>query len=601
MGKAVGIDLGTTFSLVAAVEGGEPVVFPTAEGGRLLPSVVAITKTGERAVGWLAKRQAMLNLENTVYSIKRLMGCQFNDPSVKSAMKRLPYKITEAANGDAWVVMRGKEYSPAEVSAMILYRLKSDAEAYLGEKITDAVITVPAYFNDSQRQATKDAGTIAGINVLRIINEPTAASLAYGIHKEEGMTVAVYDFGGGTFDISIMEVGIDNFRVKATNGDTHLGGDDIDDRVVDWICEEFRQQNGVDLRHDSVALQRVREAAEKAKHDLSTLEQTEINLPYIINSESSPTHLVLSMTRKKLESLVSDLISKTFDCCRQALSDAELKPAQINEVILVGGSTRIPRVQEEVSRFFGKEPRRGIDPDEAIALGAATYAGMLTGQLKGISLMDVTPLTLGMRTVGGEATPIIKRNTVVPIRKGQIFTTVSDFQHLMDINVYQGESRKFDDNRMLGSFTFHGIPEAPAGKAKIEVNFGIDIDGILDVSARDMTTGKLQAMTITASGGLSKEEVERMALEFKTRNNAELLVYKAKKILQNSEDKIANELVQEIEGKVAILKSALDGENMSIINDTMRILSETLEAVDADELLQEALTLSGSDTHSDEL
>lgn len=592
MGKTVGIDLGTTFSLIAAIEGGEPVVFPTAEGGRLLPSVVAMTKTDERIVGWLAKRQAVLNLENTIYSIKRLMGTRFKDASVKGARKRLPYEITEAANGDVRVTMRGRVYSPPEISAIILHRLKTDAENYLGEEVTDAVITVPAYFNDNQRQATKDAGTIAGLNVLRIINEPTAASLAYGMQKENGMTIAVYDFGGGTFDISILEIGEKDFRVKATNGDTHLGGDDLDDRIVDWMCDEFMKENNVDLRRNNVALQRVRDAAEKAKHDLSSLEQTEVNLPFIATDDQGPKHLVIPITRAKLESLVSDLIKKTIDCCRQALADAKLTPSQIGEVLLVGGSTRIPKVQDEVLRFFGKEPRKGIDPDEAIAMGAAVFAGMLSGQVEKTKLMDVTPLTLGMRTVGGEATPIIPRNTTIPTRRSQIFKTVTDYQHLMDIQVYQGEHRMFDDNEMLGKFTFHGIPEKRAGEAKIEVTFSIDEDGLINVNARDLATANEQKMTISASSGLTREEVRQLALNFQTRNNAEALVERAGKLLHYSGDQVPAELVEEIESGIAAAKSTLAGEDIAEISRNMKMLSELLEKAGDGIYKEEAMPVS---------
>lgn len=592
MGKTVGIDLGTTFSLIAAIEGGEPIVFPTAEGGRLLPSVVAMTKTEERIVGWLAKRQAVLNLENTIYSIKRLMGTRFKDASVKGARKRLPYEITEAANGDVRVTMRGRIYSPPEISAMILHRLKSDAEKYLGEEVTDAVITVPAYFNDNQRQATKDAGTIAGLNVLRIINEPTAASLAYGMHKEHGMTIAVYDFGGGTFDISILEIGEKDFRVKSTNGDTHLGGDDLDNRIVDWMCDEFMKETRIDLRHNNVALQRVRDAAEKAKHDLSSLEQTEVNLPFIATDDQGPKHLIVPITRAKLESLVSDLIKRTIDCCRQALADARLSPSQISEVLLVGGSTRIPKVQDEVFRLFGKEPRKGIDPDEAIAMGAAFYAGMLSGQVEKTMLMDVTPLTLGMRTVGGEATPIIPRNTTIPTRRSQMFKTVTDYQHLMDIQVYQGEHRMFEDNEMLGKFTFHGIPEKPAGEAKVEVTFSIDEDGLINVGARDLATANEQKITISASSGLSKEEVHQMALDFQTRNNAEALVERAGKLIQYSGDQMPEDLVEEIEGGIAATKLALAGDDIPRINGDMNTLSGLLEKVGAGTSAQEPLPVS---------
>ena len=526
MGKVVGIDLGTTFSLVAAMENGEPVIIPIAEGGRLLPSVVAMTKTKERLIGGLAKRQAVYNAEDTIYSIKRLMGCKYADPSARIAMKRLPYKIGEAPNGDVRVTMGGKEYSPQEISAMILYKLKLDAEAYLGEEVTDAIITVPAYFNDAQRQATKDAGAIAGLNVLHIISEPTAAALAYGLHKYKGgeNTIAVYDLGGGTFDISVLEINSGTFRVRSTSGDVHLGGDDFDDRIVDWVCSEFRRENGIALEQDKMAMQRIRDAAQNAKHDLSAIEQTEINLPYITSDKTGPKHLIISLTRTQLESLVIDLIKKSLDHCRRALDDVDLSASQIDEVLLVGGSSRMPRVQEEVERFFGQEPHKGIDPDEAIVMGAAIHAGMITGKVRDVSFLDVTPLTLGIRTVGDAATPVIRRNTTVPANETRTFATSSDFQRSMDILVYQGENPIFSENKMLGSFNIGSLNPAPAGVVKIDVTFNIDADGILNVLARNKENGDKKEITISVSSGLSEEEVAQISQEFETRNSAEALL-----------------------------------------------------------------------------
>ncbi|HJX69579.1 MAG TPA: molecular chaperone DnaK [Dehalococcoidia bacterium] len=581
MGRAVGIDLGTTHSRVATVEAGEVIVVPIAEGGRLLPSVVAISKTGERLVGWLAKQQVELNPENTVYSIKRLMGCQFRDSSVQSDMKRLPYKVTEGPNGDVRVIMGGRQYSPPQISAMILHRLKSDAEDYLGEKVTDAVISVPAYFNDSQRQATKDAGTIAGLNVLRIISEPTASSLHYGMHKEGELNLAVYDFGGGTFDVSVLDVASSAFRVKSTNGDSHLGGDDFDNRIVSWICNEFKKECGIDLRQDRIALQRIRDASQKAKHELSGMERTEIVISHIVSDAAGPRHVVLSITRAQFESLVLDLIQKSFDSCHQALADARLSPSQINEVLLVGGTTRIPRVREEVRRFFGKEPRKGIDPDEAVVQGAAVCAGMLTGQVKGTSLVDVTPLTLGIRTLGGEATPVVPRGTIIPAHRSRVFSTANDLQNSIEIQVFQGEHRRFDDNTMLGSFEFVGLPLAHAGVAKIEVSFDIDANSILDISARDITTGKKKEMVITASSGLSREEVEQMALDFEIRSNAETLVHQAKETVQDLKDKLSLDLVKKVEGGINKIELALAGEDTSLVSSTMQTLSEMLQMVRA--------------------
>jgi len=595
MGRTVGIDLGTTFSLVATMQGGEPVIIPTAEGERLLPSVVAMSKTGERLVGWLAKRQIITNPENTVYSIKRLMGRKFKDPTVQDDIKRLPYKITEAPNGDCRVVMGEKEYSPSEISAMILQKLKADAEAYLGDKVTDAVVTVPAYFNDSQRQATKDAGTIAGLNVLRIINEPTASSLAYGLDKKDEATIAVYDLGGGTFDISLLEIGEGTFQVKSTSGDTHLGGDDIDQRIMDWLCDEFKRESGIDLRQDKMALQRVRDAAEKAKRELSTMQQTEINLPYITADASGPKHLTMTLTRAKLEQLAMDIIEKSIGPCRQALSDASLTPAQVNEVILVGGQTRMPLVQDKIAQFFGKELSKGINPDEAVALGAAIQAGVLKGEVREVLLLDVTPLTLGIETLGGVATTLIPRNTTIPSSKSQNFSTAADNQPSVEIHVLQGERPIAADNKTLGRFMLDGILPAPRGIPQIEVAFDIDANGILNVSARDKGTGKEQKITITASSGLAQEEVERMRQEaethaaedqrrkeeVETRNVADTLVYTAEKTLRDQGDKVPSDLKQQAEGKIAAVRSALQGQDIDYLRRTAEELSQILQQIGA--------------------
>ena len=591
MGKAIGIDLGTTLSVVAVMEGGEPKIIPSAEGGNLVPSVVAISKNGERLVGEIAKRQSIVNPENTVFSIKRLIGRKFEDASVQYDIKRLPYKIVPAPNGDCRVVMGGKDYSPQEVSAMILQKLKADAEAYLGEKITDAVITVPAYFNDSQRQATKDAGAIAGLNVLRIINEPTASSLAYGMDKTGDRTIAVYDLGGGTFDISILDIGDGTFQVKSTNGDTHLGGDDIDQRIMDWICDEFRKESGIDLKQDRMALQRIKDAGEKAKKELSTVAQTEINLPFITADASGPKHLTMNLSRAKLEQLAADLIERTLEPLRQALKDAGITASQVDDVVLVGGQTRMPKVQEVIRQFFGKEPVKGVNPDEAVGLGAAIQAGVLKGEVGEVLLLDVTPLTLGIETLGGVATPLIPKNTTIPTEKSQIFSTATDNQPSVEIHVIQGERPMAGDNRTLGRFMLDGILPAPRGVPQVEVAFEIDANGILNVSARDKGTGKEQKITITASSGLSKDEVEKMRQEaerhagedsrrkeeVETRNAADSLAYTAEKTLREHGDKLPADVKQEIEGKTTALRMALQGQDVSAIKSAMQAVSDAIQ------------------------
>ena len=595
MGRIVGIDLGTTFSLIATMEGGEPVIIPNREGERLTPSVVAIDKKGERLVGLLAKRQAITNPENTIFSIKRLIGRKYRDTEVQNDIKRLPYKIIEASNGDAKVVMGGKEYSPAEISAMILQKLKIDAEAFLGEKVSDAVITVPAYFNDSQRQATKDAGVIAGLNVLRIANEPTASALAYGLDKKKEEMIAVYDLGGGTFDISILELGEGTFQVKSTNGDTHLGGDDIDLKVMDWLTEEFKKEQGIDLRQDRMALQRLKDAAERAKRELSTVGQTEINLPFITADASGPKHLNITLTRAKLEQLAADLMERSIEPCRKALSDAGLTAAQITDVILVGGQTRMPKVQDMVRQFFGKEPIKGINPDEAVALGAAIQGGVLKGDVKDVLLLDVTPLTLGIETLGGVATPLIPRNTTIPTSKSQVFSTAADNQPSVEIHVLQGERPMATDNKTLGRFILDGILPAPRGVPQIEVTFDIDANGILNVRAQDKGTGKEQKITITASSGLTKDEVEKMRREaeahaaedtrkkeeVETKNVAEATVYSAEKTIREYGDKIPADLKSEVEGKIAAVRSALQGTDMNYMKSALQALNDSMQKIGA--------------------
>ncbi len=600
MAKVVGIDLGTTKSAVAVMESGEPVVITLSDGGRVLPSIVAVSKTGERLVGQIAKRQAIINPENTIYSIKRFMGRKWDEPPgrelpVEEDAHRKTYKITKGPNNEVRVVMGGKEYSPPEISAMILQKLKVDAEAYLGEKVNDVVITVPAYFNDAQRQATKDAGAIAGFNVLRIINEPTAAALAYGMDKKKEKTVAVYDLGGGTFDISVLELGEGTFQVKSTNGDTHLGGDDFDQRIMDWLCDEFKRDQGIDLRQDRMALQRLKEAAEKAKIELSTVPQTDISLPFITADASGPKHLNITLTRSKLEQLLMDLVEKTLVPCKQALADAGVTAAQLDDVILVGSQTRMPLVQEKVKQFFGKEPDRSINPEEAVARGAAIQGGVLKGEVKDVLLLDVTPLTLGIETLGGVATPLIPRNTTIPTAKSQVFSTAADNQPSVEIHVLQGERQMAADNRTLGRFMLDGILPAPRGLPQIEVTFDIDANGILSVRAQDKGTGKEQKITITSSSGLSKSDIEKMQREaeahaaedakhreeVETRNMADNMAYTAEKTLKEQGSKIPDNIKSEVEAKIATVREALKGTDSNQIKSSAEELSQVMQKVGA--------------------
>jgi molecular chaperone DnaK len=577
MSKIIGIDLGTTNSVVAVMEGGEPVVITNPEGGRLTPSVVAFTKTGERLVGQVAKRQAVTNPENTIFSIKRFMGRKFDE--VSEEMKMVPYQVVRASNGDARVNANGKEYSPPEISAMILQKLKQSAEEYLGQPVTKAVITVPAYFNDAQRQATKDAGQIAGLEVMRIVNEPTAAALAYGLDKKKDETIAVYDFGGGTFDLSILEVGEGVVEVKATNGDTHLGGDNLDQRIIDWIITEFKKTEGIDLGKDRMALQRLKESAEKAKMELSTVMETDINLPFITADQTGPKHLQMKLTRAKFEQLVDDLLQRTVGPTKQALADAGVDLSKIDEVVLVGGSTRIPRVQAIVKELFGKEPHRGVNPDEVVAVGAAIQAGVLAGDVKDLLLLDVTPLSLGIETLGGVMTTLIPRNTTIPTRKSEIFSTAADSQTSVEVHVVQGERPLARDNRTLGRFHLVGLPPAPRGVPQIEVTFDIDANGIVNVSAKDLGTGKEQKITITSSSGLNKDEVERMMKEadshadedkkrreeIETRNKADQAIYGAERLVKDMGDKVSASDRQAIETAIEELKKANESNDTAAI------------------------------------
>ena len=595
MAKIIGIDLGTTNSVAAVMSGGEPIVIPSAEGERLVPSVVAMNKNNERLVGRVARNQAITNPQNTIFSVKRFMGRKTGDPEVERTKKRVPYGVAEAANGDVRVQLGGKEYSPPEVSAMILAKIKADAEAYLGEPITQAVITVPAYFNDAQRNATKDAGKIAGLEVLRIINEPTASSLAYGLDKKKNEVIVVYDLGGGTFDVSILDVGDGVFQVRATSGDTFLGGDDFDLRLMDYLIEQFKKDNGIDLHNDRQALQRLKEAAEKAKIELSTVMQTEINLPYLTADATGPKHLVMTLSRSKLEQLTADLVDRTIAPVKQALSDAGLNAGDIHEIVLVGGMTRMPAIQDRVRAFFGKDPHKGVNPDEVVAIGAAIQAGVLGGEVKDILLLDVTPLTLAIETLGGVATPQIERNTTIPTRKSQIFSTASDSQTQVEIHVLQGERPMASDNKSLGKFILDGIPPAPRGMPQIEVTFDVDANGILKVSAQDKATGRSQHITITASSGLTDAEIEKMKKEaeahaaedrkrkemIEARNHADNTAYAAEKALREFGDKVPADVKSDIEAKVAEVRSAAQGDDIEKIKSATDTLGQAIQKIGA--------------------
>ncbi len=609
MGRIIGIDLGTTNSVVAIIEGGDPEVIPSSEGSRLIPSVVSQNPTtGERMVGQVARRQAIVNPENTIFSIKRFMGRKFSDAEVQHGLQFIPYQVSEAPNGDVRVMIGGKEYAPPEVSAMILAKIKADAEAFTGESITQAVITVPAYFNDAQRNATKDAGKIAGLDVLRIINEPTASALAYGLDKKVDQTIAVYDLGGGTFDISILDVGDGVFEVKSTNGDTFLGGDDFDQRIIDYIADEFQREQGIDLRSDRQALQRLKEAAEKAKIELSTVTQTDINLPFITADASGPKHLNVTLTRAKLEQITDDLIERSIEPCKQALQDAGLTADDIDEVILVGGMTRMPAVQEAVRKIFDREPHKGVNPDEVVAVGAAIQAGVLGGEVKDILLLDVTPLTLSIETLGGVATSLIDRNTTIPTRKSQVFSTAADNQSEVEIHALQGERPMAADNKSLDRFTLQGIPPAPRGLPQIEVTFDIDADGILKVSATDKATGKSQQITIHASSGLSENEVTRMRDEAKTnaerdlelrgvaetRNRADQIIYTAEKIIQDSGDKLSESTKADLQAKIDGLRADINADRYDEVEQKTNDLRQMIEAAGVDMNAQQEEQVGGS-------
>ncbi len=603
MGKIIGIDLGTTNSVAAVMEGGEPVVIPSAEGSRLFPSIVAVNpKTGERLVGQVAKRQAVINPENTIHSVKRFMGRKYDDAQVERGRKYVSYEVKKAPNGDVRVVMNGRDYSPPEISAMILQKIKTDAESYLGQPVTEAVITVPAYFNDSQRQATKDAGKIAGLDVKRIVNEPTASSLAYGIGNDKDELIAVYDLGGGTFDISILEVGDGVFEVKSTNGDTFLGGDDFDQTIIDWAAGQFKMQEGIDLRNDRQALQRLREASEKAKTELSTTMQTEINLPYITADATGPKHLNLTLTRAKLEQLTEELVKRTIAPCQKALEDAGVSKGEITEVVLVGGMTRMPAIQEAVKKFFGKEPHKGVNPDEVVGLGAAIQAGVLGGDVKDVLLLDVTPLTLGIETLGGVATPLIERNTTIPTKKSQIFSTAADSQTQVEIHVVQGERPMATDNKSLGRFILDGLPPAPRGVPQIEVTFDIDANGILNVTAKDKATGREQAMQIIPSSGLSDSEIDHMVEEaekhasedsqrkesVEARNVADTAVYSAEKFINDNGDKLPEETKATLQSQIETAKAALGSDDIEAMKTSTEQLQATMQQAGAALYQQEA-------------